>query len=72
MRPKGVTKGVVADLNAPQPELIDLRRRDRPTLASFTSAPRRAGFFFVGPPGTLAYGGLINRPAVSAFGQTGH
>jgi hypothetical protein len=25
---------VVADLNARQPELIDLRRRDRPTLAS--------------------------------------
>jgi hypothetical protein len=24
------------------------------------------------PLGTPAYGGLINRPAVSAFGQTGH
>ncbi len=51
MRPKGVTKGVVADLNAPQPELIDLRRRDRPTLASFTPAPRRAGFFFANSGG---------------------
>ena len=65
MRPKRCNQGVVADLNARQPELIDLRRRDRPT-------PRRAGFFFVGPLGTLAYGGLINRPAMSASGQTGH
>ncbi len=40
---------MVADSNARQPELIDLRRRDRPTLASFTSAPRRAGFSFRAP-----------------------
>ena len=57
MRPKGATKGVVADLNAPQPELIDLRRRDRPTLASFTPAPRRAGFFFAGRDWQVQFGG---------------
>ena len=37
----GVTKGVVADLNAGTNR--DLGRQDRPTLATLTPAPRRAG-----------------------------
>src|SRR4029453_4628557 len=48
MRPKQCNQRRGRDLNARQPELIDLKRRDRPTLASLSPAPRRAGLFFWG------------------------
>jgi hypothetical protein len=45
---KQVTKGVVADLNARQPELIDLSGRGRPPLASLIPAPATSGAFLLG------------------------
>src|SRR5262245_10915156 len=40
--------------DARQPELIDLRRRDRPTLASLLQPRDQRGSFFAGPLGALA------------------
>ena len=42
-----ITEGVVTESDVRQPQLIDLRRRDRPTLPSYSS-PAMSGAFLWG------------------------